>query len=571
MKIDLGSKIENFMRDVLENGSDKEEAPTTQEVHDAQDKTLAIHENPGKKKFGKFLLLGLTALSLAGPVLAQDNEFDHSIPGTFQNEVAEVQATSVNRGYVGNNIHIATHILHENVGSNYEKIQDLQETTNNSLTHDNGVCDVNITYSQDGRSAFLGYTDELEKLSSPETEAQLKLNREMVLLHEMSHCEFAKMHNPLLVDGNPQLQEKMNYFFKYSSSSDDNTGTASSMMSTLNENFADTYAVVQMIKIHGLTPDMTRMIHSMGAQRQEKTLTQGEKDNVEAHATQNAMREVLEPSTLAKIQGTNDPEALKHIALEIANHSVGKLYSTYFDISEHTHDLTSFEDGVLNMVKNRIAQANITTGAPMDSLQNSFDNASTSFAVKVSDMVMANAEFSQIKINPSQIKNDGIVFTQEQNNKIYYLIQDVVSDNLRPEALEMRKVTSDYDQYLKQSFQAQNQDYLSSKNTQVEVAQKIFAVQDNYISQEGTASQKASLLARINQQRDSVNQNIQVASNNSQATENDSAMNHATIETGSTGVSSSLVSKIQQLRQANGMNSLNNTVSNSTASRVNLN
>lgn len=550
MKIDLGSKIENFMRDVLENGSDKEEAPTESEIHDAQNKNMGIHENPAKKKFGKFLLLGLTVLSLAGPALAQDNQFEHSLPGTFQNEVAEVQATSVNAGYVGNNIHIATHILHENVGSNYEKIQDLSETTNNSLTHDNGVCDVNITYSQDGRSAFLGYTDEMAKLSSPQTEAQLKLNREVVLLHEMSHCEFAKIHNPLLVDGNAQLQEQVNYFFKYNASfNSDERGSASSMISTLNENFADTYAIIQMIKIHGLTPDMTQLIHSMGAQRAERTLTQGEDDVVEAHATQNAIKEILEPATLTKIQATNDPEALKHIALEIANHSVGKMYSTYHDITQNTHSLSSFEDGALSMILNRIAQHYTQSAGPQTSVQHPFDDANSSFAVKVSDMVMAKLNLKDLNITASQINSKGIDFTLEQNNKIYYLIQDVVSDDLRPEALQMRQVDRDFNAYINKSFSPVQADYLNSKNTQVEVAEKIFAVQDNYISQEGTASQKASLLARINQQREA-NQTVAQANSQEKATDN-SASTVSSIKVENERTATGLVSKIQQLREVN--------------------
>lgn len=542
MKVDLGSKIENFMRDVLENGSDKDVPPSSLEIHLAQDKTSPIHENPSHKKFGKFLLLGLTILSLAGPVLAQDKENNGNMqPGSFQHEVAEVQAKSENAGYVGHNIHISTHIMHENVGNNYEKIQDLGETTNNSITRDSGECDVNITYSQDGRSAFLGYTDEMQKLSSPQTEAQLKLNREMVLLHEMSHCEFAKIHNPLLVDGNPQLQKKINYFLKYNDGSrNSEAGKASSLVTTLNENFADTYAVIQMIKIHGMTPDMTRMVHSMAAQRQEKTLLQGEVDFVEAHATENAMKDILQPSTLEKIQNTQNPDNLKQIALEIANHSVGKLYATYFDIASQNLTLNSFENGVQSIVLERIAQPYLHTQKAQTSTQHPYDTINTSFAVKVSDAVMAKIDLNQITITPKQIKQDGIEFNQDQIRLVYNVIQNVVKEDLLSDTLQMRQANREYMSYIQKNFQADSTDYLNSKNTPIEVAEKVFAVQDKYIMQEGSATQKSSLMSRINQNREPANQNVEIMAENSP--------------------SMSLSSKIQQIRQANNTSSVNSSL-----------
>lgn len=280
------------------------------------------------KFFKKGLLILGTTLFFANPLTANSPIIANIQKPTdiFMNTVLSELKLSQNKNYVPNNIVVTLKPLELKI---HERSEDY--TAN---TRADGKCEIIISLNSEGYVDYAGSMEnrlEFHHITIPQNQQEAEIMRQIMVLHEASHCEFSNFQEPLLVKGMPQLQKNLNYLYKNSSfsqskfSHNEQEQKNSSIYQLLNENFADTYAAIQIIKLHGAKPQVLNMLLRFKVQRHEQSLLFSRSYGLESHDSHFALEEILEPDNIQKILNTDDAQELKIIALEIANNSIGKV------------------------------------------------------------------------------------------------------------------------------------------------------------------------------------------------------------------------------------------------------
>lgn len=236
----------------------------------------------------------------------------------IKNEVQQTISHLEKHKFISENFLHHVHIMEDDSS----KLIDSRNIQNRNLK---GECVIDVTYGATGKAIDLSGNRKLPKLATLNNEAQVKLLRQFILLHEANHCEFTNISQPFLVEGNPELEKGVNSLLK---NSRDLRGIGG-IYDLLNETFADTYALLQMIQMHGITPDMQDFLVYVESLRKDNFLRMAINNQVEAHSTHFGIEEVLTPGVLEKAQKNVSSTDLKHLALEIANR--GMLKSLTYD------------------------------------------------------------------------------------------------------------------------------------------------------------------------------------------------------------------------------------------------
>jgi hypothetical protein len=440
---------------------------------------LGYFSKPGSG-IGKYVLFGMAAMLTTATVMAGEV----TPPASTHSAVYEAEATqhihhSQDLGYLGHNIAVHANVFQKNVSNDYLAQESLREQTNHSYPTIGGECEVTVTFSQDGRAPFLGFTEDLYKMTAPQTHSQQELLREAVELHEASHCEFNHFATPILVHDNPDLEKKMNYYFSYGFS---NENGVSGIKTTLNETFADTYALIQMIKIHGDSADMQWLFKSMASQREEMTLKNGRKDNLESHSSQFAIEELMRPDIKEMIAKTDNPEQLKQLALEISNHSVQKLYHTYDKLGENAYSITVMKNGLEFALYDALVAEK--KASQSDTVRAIAYNGEHTIAQDLLPELLKRVHAKGVTGDDIHVTEDRFKLDQKTNQILTDVIDDVVSEKMMANNRQMRldefSVVTDYNKYIKNHSKAYVGDYASSDMPVAEFATKVVDIRTNF-------------------------------------------------------------------------------------------
>lgn len=338
----MKSKFENFINEVLKSPEKVEIQRSSNEYLNYQTQKVIASSKKGLKIASNFIKMGIAATIIAAPALASAAGNDLTT-SKYQDEMRQVVKETQQKGYLTAKTNVA---IKENKtsGARYDSFQ---PSENHAEVLNKKSCDVTITLSQTGDRVYMAHDDDIKELTAPKNEMQKKLSREFLLLHETSHCEFETMNEVFVIKGNPQLQKEVNYYFKH---------TYGSLMSDspyimLNENFADTYAAVQLIKLYGDTKDVKSVINQTSLERQDQDLSNAMTGRLDSHYTHFSLHELLTKENIDKIKTTSDPTQLRQLALEIANKGTFTVLSTYSDALP-----TLFEQ--FSMVQSTLLNAN---------------------------------------------------------------------------------------------------------------------------------------------------------------------------------------------------------------------
>lgn len=372
-------------------------------------------------KFNKFLALGLAAVTLANGFAAPTNaneNFEY-----FKSHIEHNIETSFDAGLLTKDIHL--HV--KKVDVDHKDYTVLTKANNSMVSRADGTCDVHIGLSHDGHVLSLGHHKDVIDLASPQNLQQIKYNNEFIGLHESSHCEFKTILEPILVKGNTEVQKQINYFYKYSSSPDTNLD----IYHAIGENFADVYSAIQMIKKHGINDDLLHVIKAKQFERHDLALFAGSKDSVRSHHTSFSLGEVLQPEMLKQIQATDNVDALKDLALSIANHGVHKAMNTNENGIHQAMNLENIITGTITAVHAIASQINTTLNHDMSKATH-FEHEATAensyIYKKAFEFIHKNgaAEFKTV--------DNKIEFTGDYNklyDSVSVIVQEGLNSNLR--------------------------------------------------------------------------------------------------------------------------------------------
>lgn len=295
-----------------------------------------------KSKIAKhFIKMGITALITTIPFVSFASDFKTS---KYQEDMRQTVKILQKKGYIEPRINV---FIKENksIGDRYDIFVPAE---NYSAILNKNSCDVTITLSKTGDRAYLSQRNDIKDLTSPKNENQKKISREFMLLHEVSHCQFETFNDVFLIKNNPQLQKEVNFYFKHAEGS----SSSASPYLLLNENFSDTYAAIQLLKIYGDTKDVKHVINQISLERQDDDLLRPSIEPIDSHYTHFSLLEVLKEESINKIKSISQPEELMRFALEIANKGTFTVLSTYQDSLDSLFEKESMLESTLMNVHN---------------------------------------------------------------------------------------------------------------------------------------------------------------------------------------------------------------------------
>lgn len=288
--------------------------------------------------YRKFLLVGLTAIMAT-------NAFGATIHAEKSIEQLAKQVHSIEQNAAFPNIDI-----------NYiTKSSDVAKKSNVAHAKLNLVaenCTVNIEVSPEFKVGYLGSNNQREffkEVTQDSNAMQEDLRVAFITYHEASHCKMYEIKEPFKSD-NLQVQKSLNEFYQFSGES--NT-TGSDKLDTglyyiLQENFADAFGFIQLIKNHGATPDALILMQKMQIERTEIAHTHNDK-HIIAHNTDYTLKEILKEENIKKILATDDVAQLEEMALQIANKGMWTSVRTHAEIDQVVN-YQSLETGSLSLL-----------------------------------------------------------------------------------------------------------------------------------------------------------------------------------------------------------------------------
>ena len=260
----------------------------------------------------KFITLGLTCLVMANYNISFAQETN------FSQEANEVIKKSLQKKFLTSSIKVYVNSEKNNNSYARNKMTYMEQIGNK--------CNVYLYYDKNGIQ-LEEMNKQIQEISNFSNKEEQKLFRIFVILHESSHCEFLNMNNVFLLP-NKELEKKVNYYFKYMQDSQQ----MSSLYTLLNENFADTYAAIQLIKIYGNNNSTLNVLNNFTTIRETLKFSAFEQqDKIDSHFTDGSLENILKSENLKQIEITTSPEQLKELALTIANEQINKIISSNLD------------------------------------------------------------------------------------------------------------------------------------------------------------------------------------------------------------------------------------------------
>lgn len=309
-----------------------------------------------KKIFQHFMLIGALTIGAVSSVYAHGNHSSKNydeVKNQVQSNLDSIQARVNQELKTSLTENISQHLLTQDAhikiqivpsaktnktllpkldGANLLESNLEPSLSDNHMMRKDGVCEISLTFDDYGNIPKLANEEGgILSVTSLQNDNQRKIAQEFIALHEYYHCEFTAMENPVLTPGkSTEFNKQINYAFK------DQVSAAAlqkiSYIDTLNENFADTAAAMNLIMKYGLdNPDFKFVIDSIKTQRHAKYF----QSELDSHFTHFSLAQLLEPSNLEKLQQIkiqihSNPspttyQQFSQFALEIANDGTNKI------------------------------------------------------------------------------------------------------------------------------------------------------------------------------------------------------------------------------------------------------
>lgn len=378
------------------------------------------------KKASHFIKMGTLAFLMTNHAFAGTMELNTS---KYQGEMQEAIKQAQDKGYLSQAI--KTQVKEVQTSQRY--IPDLRSINqSNTLAKQ---CEVIVSFSKSGDTVLMATDKDIQNKTNPQNNIQKQLAREFILLHEANHCEFASLKDVFLIEGQNQLQKDVNYYFKHMVGNE----LTDSMYSLLNENFADTYASIQLIKLYGSNQDVLQIINNTLLDRQDMYLINTAQEKLDSHFTHISLLEILKEKNIEKINSFNNPDELKIFALEIANIGTKKI-------------LAQFPEHVTSMLE-KTAMINSTfSNAEAKSIQHFINKDSSPEETFFSQLGNETLKISNLK---RKFKNNRpIALTQEQELKLVTNSKNVFELQFENKFEEIEKITIAFKSHL-ESFKTE--------------------------------------------------------------------------------------------------------------------
>lgn len=212
------------------------------------------------------------------------------------------------------------------------------------------TCKIEMPVDTKFSSTHLGsnaYKEFLKDVVTPQNISEEQLRTEFAVIHEASHCNLYNIENPFIAD-DVQVQNNLNQFFKLSSFSEKDGNRFDGLYHTLQENYADTLATMELIRTYGDKPEIISIIQKISIERTGIAIDYS-RQGFDSHSTSFSINEVLKPETISKILLASTNQDLQTMALEIANKGTFKMINTYSNVEDVTNQ-DSLNFGVASMV-----------------------------------------------------------------------------------------------------------------------------------------------------------------------------------------------------------------------------
>lgn len=381
------------------------------------------------KKVSHFIQMGTLAFLMASSVFADNIA---SSTSKYQGEMKKAIKQAQDKGYLNKDIKIQV----KEVNANGIYKPDLTASNQSNILAKQ--CEVIVSISKSGDTVLVATDKDIQDKTNPQNNIQKKMAREFILLHEASHCEFSSFKDVFLIDKQPELQKDVNYYFKHMVGNEQ----TDSMYSLLNENFADTYASIQLIKLYGANKDVLHIINKTVLERQDTYLTYTAQEKLDSHFTHMSLIKTLKEENIEKINITNKSEALKRLALEIANIGTKQI-------------LAQFPEHVTSMLE-KTAMINSTfSNAEEKSIQYFINNESSKQDTFFSQL--GDEALSISKVKRKFKNNQAIALTQEQELNLVMNSKNVFEIKFENKFEEIEKITISLKSHL-ESFKIKNFD-----------------------------------------------------------------------------------------------------------------
>lgn len=283
-------------------------------------------------KYEKLLILGLAAI-ISTNALAIGNNSDQ----TYENLTQQVHALQYNNIIPKIDVN---YIIKPNQEINKTRVQA------EALLHiANENCSVHIDVTPDMKISHSGTTENreyLKEVTGSSNQLQEEIRTSYITYHETAHCKMYEIKDPFKAN-NKNVEQTLNQFFQFSGSSYGSEKGDTGLYYILHENFADTFAYIQLIKNHGVGENVLSTMQKIQIERTDAANTYN-KNGLIAHNTDFALKEVLKEDTIKKIMATESQEDLQEIALQIANKGMWQSLKTH-GVSDQFANVESLESG----------------------------------------------------------------------------------------------------------------------------------------------------------------------------------------------------------------------------------
>lgn len=312
------------------------------------------------KHFQKLMIIAGTTLITSlnvGNVLAQSQDNLTSFSSQEQTVVNHIN-NLIDQQYKNNTL---SHKMKVNI----KELKDKYADNDNSLDIKNGECELNVAFTRDDKTVKLVQEEETLKITSLKNEVQKQFAQDFITLHEAAHCEFETIKNPVQDFSkdskfNEQLNHSLRDFWNtLSQNSENNYIHYNSYNTFLNETYADVNAVVGLIKSNSkqgelqsgkVSSDLNYVINSIITQREVNFITRVAENKIaDSHYSSEALKELMKPENLKKIEALNDNEDIKKFVLELSNKGTQKALASNQKLKNSAFSVKN-EENITNII-----------------------------------------------------------------------------------------------------------------------------------------------------------------------------------------------------------------------------
>jgi hypothetical protein len=364
-------------------------------------------------KYSKLLVLGLAAIistnALAMPTQAEQtiNQLNQQVQMLQQNNI--IPKIDVN------------YIVKPAEEINKNRVEAM---ANLNVAEENCTVDINVT--PDIKISYTGTHENrefLKEVTATSNQVQDGLRMSYITYHETAHCKLHEIKDPFRAE-DKKAEAALNKFFKFSGSSYGSEHGDIGLYYMLHENFADTFAFMQLIKHHGVGKDVMETMQKIQIERSDAANSYN-KNGLIAHNTEFSLKEVLKEENIRKIMATDSQEQLQEMALKIANKGMWTSIVTHGNVSQIVNQ-ESLENGARFLLNNVISKSSNMEHTSEKNVNLNFeDNMLYKAALEAKDRMAKSVDFSSIKTQADMQK-----FQEEYNSGIESIIRGKVDKQL---------------------------------------------------------------------------------------------------------------------------------------------